>query len=58
MEVTVGRGRRCPECGSPMYAQDEKYEPKGTTVTYVCRNGRCPSVERGFPAKEKVFEGN
>jgi hypothetical protein len=41
-----------------MYAQDEKYEPKGTTVTYVCRSGACPSVKRGHPAKEKVFEGN
>jgi hypothetical protein len=52
----MARGRRCPECGSPMYAQDEKHEPRGTTVTYVCRNGTCASVQRGFPAKEKVFE--
>lgn len=54
----MARGKRCPECGDPMYAQDEKYEPKGTTVTYVCRNGRCASVKRGYPAKEKVFEGS
>jgi len=39
-----------------MYAQDEKYEPQGTWVVYVCRNGLCPSVKRGYPAKEKVFE--
>ena len=48
--------RYCPECKSVMYAQDEKYEPKGTWVVYICRNGTCPSVKRGFPAKEKVFE--
>jgi hypothetical protein len=41
-----------------MYAQDEKHEPRGTTVTYVCRNGTCASVQRGFPVKEKVFEGS
>jgi hypothetical protein len=53
----MAKGRRCPECGSPMYAQTEKHEPKGTTVTYVCRNGTCPSAKRGYPATEKVFEG-
>jgi hypothetical protein len=40
-----------------MYAQTEKYEPQGTWVTYVCRNGSCKSVQRGYPASEKVFEG-
>ena len=54
----MARGKRCPECGSTMYAQDEKYEPKGTWVTYVCRNGTCASTKRGYPAKERVFEGN
>jgi hypothetical protein len=39
-----------------MYAQDERHEPKGTWVTYICRNGDCASVKRGFPEKEKVFE--
>lgn len=53
---TMGKGKRCPECSQPMYAGDEKYEAKGTWVTYVCRNGNCASVERGYPAKEKVFE--
>ncbi len=52
----MGRGKRCPVCGSPMYAQDEKYEQQGTYVVYICRNGLCPSVKRGYPAKEKVFE--
>jgi hypothetical protein len=52
----MARGKRCQECGSPMYTQDEKYEASGTTVAYVCRNGGCASVKRGFPAKEKVFE--
>lgn len=54
----MGRGRKCEECKQPMYAQDEKYEPMGTTVVYVCRNGQCPSVKRGYPNKAKVFEGN
>jgi hypothetical protein len=54
----MGKGRCCPECRSPMYAQTERHEPKGTTVTYVCRSGACPSVKRGHPANEKVFESN
>lgn len=53
----MARVKRCPVCKLPMYPQDEKYEAKGTWVTYVCRNGTCPSVKRGYPAKEKVFEG-
>lgn len=52
----MARGKRCPECGSPMYPQDERHDPKGITITYVCRSGACASVQRGFPAKEKVFE--
>jgi hypothetical protein len=54
----MAEGLRCPECGSPMHAQQERPGPKGTTVTYVCRDGSCASVQRGFPAKEKVFEGH
>ncbi len=55
----MAKGRRCPACNHPMYAQDEKYEPKGTWVTYVCRNGDCKTVKRGgYPEKEKVFESN
>jgi hypothetical protein len=54
----VARGQSCPECRSPMYAQKEDYQPKGTWVTYVCRNGRCSSVIRGYPASERKFEGN
>ena len=53
----MAKGKRCPVCKEVMYAQDEKYEPMGTWVTYVCLNGLCPSVKRGYPAKEKVFEG-
>ena len=53
----MAKGYRCPSCGSPMYAQDEKYEPQGTWVTYVCRAGTCASVKRGYPEKVKQFEG-
>jgi len=54
----MAKGKRCGECGSSMYAQTERHEPKGTWVTYVCRNGNCKSVQRGHPASEKVFEDN
>lgn len=54
----MAKGKRCSECGSPMYAQTEKYEPKGTWVTYVCRSGTCKSVQRGYPSQDKVFEDN
>jgi hypothetical protein len=54
----MARGRKCNECKEPMYAQTEKYEPKGTMVTYVCRNGTCPSVKRGYPNSAKVFESS
>jgi hypothetical protein len=54
----MARGKSCPECRSPMYAQDEKHEDKGSWVTYVCRNGACPSAKRGHPTREKVFEGS
>ncbi len=53
----MGKGKKCPVCGSPMYAQDEKYEPQGTWVVYACRNGSCPRMVRsGYPEKEKVCE--
>lgn len=52
----MAKGKKCPECGESCYAQDEDYQPQGTYVTYVCRNGTCPSVKRGYPWKEKVFE--
>ncbi len=55
-ELDVTRGKRCPECGSPMHAQEERPGPAGTTVTYVCRSGGCASVQRGFPAKAKTVE--
>ena len=53
----MAKGMKCPECKSPMYAMDERYEPKGTTVTYICRDGTCPSAKRGYAYQEKVFEG-
>lgn len=54
----MARGKSCPECRSAMYAQTEDYQPKGTWVTYVCRNGTCASVKRGRPASERTFEGS
>ena len=57
-EQDMAKGKKCPECKNSMYAQTEKYEPKGTWVTYVCRIGSCPSVKRGYPASERLFEGS
>jgi hypothetical protein len=54
----MAKGRRCPDGGEPMYAQDEKYDEKGTWVTYVCRAGNCAGSKRGYPATEKIFEDN
>ena len=54
----MAKGLSCRECGEIMYADEEDYEPKGTTVVYVCRNGSCPSVINGRPWKEKKFESN
>lgn len=56
-DEAVAKGLKCQICRQPMYAQEEKYEPQGTTVTYVCRNGVCPQVKRGGqPFREKKFE--
>lgn len=44
-----------------MYAQDERYMPRGTDVTYVCRNGRCPTAVKTngrYPEKVKKFVPN
>jgi len=52
----MANGKKCQECNFPMYAQAEDYQPQGAWVTYVCQNGTCKSVKRGYPFKEKVFE--
>jgi hypothetical protein len=53
----MGRGLTCQVCRKPMYAGDEKYEPKGTWVTYICRWDECPSYKRsGRRFQEKKFE--
>jgi hypothetical protein len=49
---------RCPSCRQVMYAQDERYMPKGTEVVYVCRNGSCPTMQKTggrYPEKLKKF---
>lgn len=52
----MAKGRKCPECGMAACADREDYQPRGNWVMYVCRRGSCPSVKRGFPWKERVFE--
>jgi len=52
----MANGIRCPDCREVMYADIEDHQPQGTWVTYACRNGLCPTVKRGYPAKERKFE--
>jgi hypothetical protein len=55
----MARGKKCPNCSLTMYARDERYEPKGTYVTYVCRNDSCPNYvksNRRYRFEERVFE--
>jgi hypothetical protein len=47
--------KKCPECKYVMRADPGKDEPKGTWYVYICQNGTCPSVKRGFPYKVKEF---
>jgi len=46
----MARGKKCPACGHPMYAEREERDVAGTTVWYRCRNSKCGQTE-------KVFEG-
>lgn len=53
----MARGLRCKVCNQPMYGREDKYEPQGTWVTYICRNGNCDNYKRsGYAFQEKKFE--
>lgn len=53
----MGRGLRCQVCKETMYAGDEKYESRGTWVTYICRNDKCANYVRSHRRfQEKKFE--
>jgi hypothetical protein len=45
----MARGKKCPQCGTHMFALTETDEPMGSWVVYECRNGTCKF-------REKVFE--
>ncbi len=45
----MAKGRKCPHCGRPMFAVEEKDEPKGAWVVYECQDQKCKM-------REKVFE--
>lgn len=47
----MAKGKKCPYCGTVMYAQEEKEEAKGVWVVYVCRNGDCKHTEKVFESK-------
>lgn len=50
--------KKCSECKKVMWGRDGKHEPKGVWVTYICRNGECASVKRGYPNQVKEFVPN
>jgi hypothetical protein len=47
----VAKGKKCSQCGFPMFAEREQVEAQGTTVWYACQNHQEPCNN-----KEKVFE--
>ena len=47
----MAKGKKCPSCGSSMYAESEKEEPRGSWVVYICRNGKCKHTEKVFESK-------
>lgn len=47
----MAKGKKCPYCGSIMYAQSEEEQPKGSYVVYICRNGTCKHTEKVFEEK-------
>lgn len=47
----MAKGRKCPKCGSLMYALKEDYQDKGTWVVYQCTNGSCKKEEKVFESK-------
>jgi hypothetical protein len=55
----MAKGKSCPECGSPMYAEREDNQPQGRWVTYVCQSASCPTSKASGGSqkfKDRVFE--
>ncbi|WP_154657255.1 hypothetical protein [Hugenholtzia roseola] len=46
----MGKGKTCPDCGHYMVAIKHEDQPKGTWVTYDCRNTKTKC------GKVRVFE--
>ena len=47
----MAKGKKCPQCGTYMYALKEDRQKEGTWVTYQCTNGNCKFEERIFESK-------
>ncbi len=47
----MAKGKKCPQCGTYMYALSEDDQPKGTWVVYECRNIQCKFREKVFESK-------
>lgn len=49
-ENKMAKGKKCPSCKSPMFAESEDDQPKGRYVVYVCPD------KASCKHREKVFE--
>lgn len=47
----MARGMSCPQCKTTMFALRETDEPKGSYVTYQCRNSACRFELKKFEDK-------
>ena len=44
----MAKGRKCPSCGTNMFAESEDDQPKGRWVVYVCLNNACKNRVKDF----------
>lgn len=47
----MAKGRKCPQCGTNMYALTEDYQPAGTWVVYQCL--KCKFELKEFEDKKR-----
>ncbi len=44
----MAKGKKCPSCGTSMYAEREDDQLEGRYVFYVCNDRSCGFTERVF----------
>ena len=47
----MAKGMKCPSCGGPMWAKEEKDYPAGTEVIYECVSRSCGQTVKVFEDK-------